>query len=113
MHGNALCYTALLYNNFERLSVVAVHYAKLFFWIASMTPTFTQDHARRLKELEARAKAAGSNITQVCKNTGIARATYERWVQRAPQSITKLDELEAEVARLEEEAKKPVTEQAG
>lgn len=63
--------------------------------------TFAQEHARRLKELEARAKAAGSNITQVCKNTRIARATYERWVQHPPQSITKLDELEAEVARLE------------
>ena len=63
--------------------------------------TFTQEHKRRLQALEARAKAAGSNITQVCKATGIARATYERWVERSPQTITKLDELEAEVSRLE------------
>ena len=63
--------------------------------------TFAQEHARRIKALEERAKAAGSNMTQVCKATAIARATYERWVQRAPQSITKLDELEAEVTRLE------------
>ena len=63
--------------------------------------TFAQEHKRRLQALEARAKAAGSNITQVCKATGIARATYERWVERSPQTITKLDELEAEVARLE------------
>lgn len=63
--------------------------------------TFAQEHKRRLESLEARAKAAGSNITQVCKATGIARATYERWVERSPQTITKLDELEAEVARLE------------
>ena len=64
--------------------------------------TFSQEHARRLQDIETRAKAAGSNVTQVCKNTRIARATYERWVQHPPQSITKLDELEAEVARLEQ-----------
>lgn len=63
--------------------------------------TFSEEHKRRISALEPRVKAAGSNITQACKNTGIARATYERWVQRPPQSITKLDELEAEVARLE------------
>ena len=63
--------------------------------------TFAQEHKRRLQALEARAKAAGSNITQVCKATGIARATYERWVERSPQTITKLDDLEAEVSRLE------------
>ena len=45
--------------------------------------TFAQEHKRRLQALEARAKAAGSNITQVCKATGIARATYERWVERS------------------------------
>lgn len=66
--------------------------------------TFSEEHARRLKDIEARAKAVGSNITQVCKNTRIARATYERWVQHPPQSITKLDELEAEVVRMEQSA---------
>lgn len=65
--------------------------------------TFAEELQIRLKSIESRAKAAGSNITQVCKKTGIARATYERWCFRAPQSVTKLDELEAEVARLEKE----------
>lgn len=63
--------------------------------------TFTADFQQRLAAIEKRAKAAGSNITQVCKATGIARATYERWQQRPPQTIVKLDELLAEVARLE------------
>lgn len=67
--------------------------------------TFSQEHKARISALDERARAAGSNMTQVCKNTGIARATYERWLERPPQSITKLDELEAEVARLEEAAK--------
>lgn len=66
--------------------------------------TFAEELHTRLANLEARAKAVGSNITQVCKKTGIARATYERWVQRAPQSVSKVDELEEEVARLERAA---------
>jgi hypothetical protein len=63
--------------------------------------TFVQEFANRLVEIESRAKAVGSNMTQVCKSTGIARPTFERWAQRAPQTIVKLDELEAYVARLE------------
>lgn len=66
--------------------------------------TFAAEMATRLKAIQTRAEAAGSNITQVCKRSGIARATYERWIQRAPQTVTKVDELEAEVARIEEEA---------
>lgn len=63
--------------------------------------TFTEEMQKRLKDIEARAKAVGSNMTQVCKSTGIARATFERWGDRAPQSVSKVDELDAEVARLE------------
>ena len=63
--------------------------------------SFTDEFKTRLSALETRANAAGSNITQVCKATGVARATYERWVQRAPQTVTKLDELEQHVAALE------------
>lgn len=66
--------------------------------------TFSQEMKDRLAELDRRAKAAGSNMTQVCKATGVARVTYERWVNRVPQTVKKLDELEAEVARLEHEA---------
>jgi hypothetical protein len=65
--------------------------------------TFAADLQSRLQSIEARAKAAGSNLTQICKKSGIARATVERWRYRAPQSVTKVDELEAEVARLEAE----------
>ena len=63
--------------------------------------TFSAELQIRLKSMEARAKAVGSNMTQVCKATGIARATFERWHDRAPQSVSKVDELEAEVTRLE------------
>jgi len=71
--------------------------------------SFADEMKFRLKDMEARAKAVGSNMTQVTKKTGIARATFERWEDRPPQSITKVDELEAEVVRLEQEfaAKNP------
>jgi hypothetical protein len=65
--------------------------------------TFAAEMHARLEDMEKRAKAVGSNMTQVTKNTGIARATYERWMTRPPQSVTKLDEMDAEVMRLEQE----------
>lgn len=65
--------------------------------------TFAAELQSRMQSIESRAKAAGSNLTQLCKKTGIARATVERWRYRAPQSVSKVDELEAEVARLEAE----------
>lgn len=68
--------------------------------------TFAEELGLRLQDMEARAKAVGSNMTQVCKNTEIARATFERWQDRPPQSVTKVDELEAEVQRLEEAFRK-------
>jgi len=70
----------------------------------TMTATqksFEAEMASRLSSIESRARALGSNITRVCKATGIARATYERWMERAPQTVTKVDEMEAEVKRLE------------
>ena len=66
--------------------------------------SFSDAFAEKLKEIERRAKAAGSNMTQVCKTTGVARATYERWGHRAPQTVAKVDELMAEVERLEQQA---------
>ena len=72
--------------------------------------TFCEEFDTRLANIERRAKAVGSNITQVCKRTGIARATYERWRDRAPQTVSKVDELEAEVVRLEAAAAAPTVQ---
>jgi precorrin-6x reductase len=68
--------------------------------------TFSESFANRLQDIESRAKLAGSNMTQVCKTTGVARATYERWRHRAPQTVAKVDELEAYVQSLEMAAAK-------
>lgn len=67
--------------------------------------SFSETFAEKLKEIERRAKAVGSNMTQVCKATGVARATYERWNHRPPQTVAKVDELMEEVERLEQAAK--------
>ena len=74
--------------------------------------SFSQSFTVRLADIERRAKAAGSNITQICKKTGVARATYERWVQRPPQTVAKVDELEREVERLERVASEKAAEAA-
>lgn len=66
--------------------------------------TFAETMREKLRSIEKRAKAVGSNMTQVCKNTGVARVTYERWRDRAPQSVAKVDVLDQEVSRLEREA---------
>lgn len=67
-------------------------------------PAFDDLHQWYLAEMERRARAAGSNITRVCEKTGIARATYERWGHRPPQTIKKTAEMGAEVNRLTAEA---------
>jgi hypothetical protein len=72
--------------------------------------TLSDAFVHGLQDLERRAKLAGSNMTQVCKNTGVARATFERWLHRAPQTIEKYDELQAEVIRLEQAAEKQKAE---
>lgn len=66
--------------------------------------SFSEEFSARLKDLERRAKAAGSNITQICKRSGVSRATYERWCFRPPQTVAKVNDLEAEVERVEREA---------
>ena len=55
--------------------------------------TFKQELQNRLVDIEARAKKVGSNVTQICGSTGIARATFERWQKRAPQSVSKVDRV--------------------
>lgn len=67
--------------------------------------TFAAEMQARLSAIEARAKAAGTNMTQVCRRSGVARATVDRWLERVPQTVTKVDELEQAVAELEREAK--------
>ena len=63
--------------------------------------TFEHEFRRRLDNIMGRAKAAGLTISDLCKATGTARATPDRWRRRAPKTIEIIDKLEAEVAKAE------------
>lgn len=67
--------------------------------------TFEDEFKRRLDDLVERAKAAGMTVSALCKKTGTARATPDRWRKQAPLSIKLVDKLEAEVVKAEQAAK--------
>lgn len=56
---------------------------------------------RRVRRIEERARAAGSNITDLCRRSEVARVTVERWRKEAPKTIEIIDQLEAELDKLE------------
>lgn len=69
--------------------------------------SFESEFYRRVEMIKQRAKAAGTNITQLCKAAGVSRTTPERWEKRVPKSIGILDLmlaalLEAEKAKEEQ-----------
>lgn len=75
--------------------------------------TFEQEFRRRLADIFGRAEAVGLTVTQLCKNSGTARATPDRWRKNAPLSITLVDRLDAEVTAAEKSvARKRRAEQA-
>ena len=65
--------------------------------------TFEAEFRRRLNDIFKRGEAVGLTVTKLCKNTGTARATPDRWRKEAPLSVTIVDRLEAEVVRAEQE----------
>lgn len=66
--------------------------------------TFEAEFRRRLNDIIKRGEAVGLTVTKLCKQTGTARATPDRWRKNAPLSIKLVDRLEAEVAAAEKEA---------
>lgn len=55
--------------------------------------TFEAEFYRRVEMIKERAKAAGTNITQLCRIAEVSRTTPERWEKRVPKSITILDQM--------------------
>ncbi len=51
-----------------------------------------------LSQLEADAKAAGSNLTEVCREAGVSRTTPDRWREKPPATIVTLKKLQDVVA---------------
>ena len=55
---------------------------------------FSELFIERLDELERRAKAIGITITHLCRDSGAARATPDRWRAKSPNTIERMDALE-------------------
>lgn len=68
--------------------------------------TFEQEFRSRLDNILERGKAVGLSVTAICKNTGIARATPDRWRKDAPLSVKLVDRMEEEVVKAEQAAGK-------
>ena len=65
--------------------------------------SLSQEFRSRFAELKKRSEAAGTNITQICKSSGVSRTTPERWGKRIPKSILLFDKVFAELERIEKE----------
>jgi hypothetical protein len=69
--------------------------------VDSVDKTFTEVFHERIDEINRRAIAAGITITQVCRESGAARATPDRWRKKAPKTIELIDEMEKVVVAAE------------
>lgn len=47
-----------------------------------------------LDKLEADAKAVGLTLTSICRDTGVSRATPDRWRKSVPKTIVLLGEMQ-------------------
>jgi hypothetical protein len=65
-----------------------------------------------LDKLEFDAKAAGSNLTEVCREAEISRTTPDRWRIKPPATVAIMAKLQRIVATKQAERAAPVVEQA-
>lgn len=63
--------------------------------------TFEDIFRDRVDSILKRGKAVGLSVTAICKKTGIARATPDRWHKEVPLSVKLIDRMEEEVAKAE------------
>jgi len=56
-------------------------------------------------ELEAAAKAKGTNLTQICRAAGVARSVPARWKDNEPKTITILRRLKKAIEDIKEPLK--------
>lgn len=54
--------------------------------------------------LKAKAAAAGTNLTEICRRAGVPRQTVERWKEE-PKTIKLLRKLEDELTKAQVEHK--------
>lgn len=57
-------------------------------------PRFSEYFLAYLENLELRALACGSNLTEICRELGISRSTPDRWRRKIPKTIAILDAMD-------------------
>lgn len=55
--------------------------------------------------LKTRCAAAGTNITEICREAGVSRSVIERWKTKPPKSLSILNALEGALAKHEKSAR--------
>lgn len=76
--------------------------------VASVTPQIPIDKEWRLRvrAIPIRAAAVGLSMAEICRSTGLARATPDRWRVRAPKTIEAMAKIEALLTAAERAKKK-------
>lgn len=49
--------------------------------------TYSDEFMDRIARLDEEALAAGTNLTEVCREAGVSRATPDRWRRHVPKTI--------------------------
>lgn len=71
-----------------------------------VTRTYTDEFKERIAKLEQDAIDAGTNLTQVCREAGVSRATPDRWRKAVPKTVELVTLMEAIVKRHADEKSK-------
>lgn len=61
-------------------------------------PKFGDVFRERITKIDKDAQAAGINMTTVCKEAGVSRATPDRWRRKLPKTVEIIENMESIVA---------------
>jgi hypothetical protein len=70
------------------------------------TKNFVQTFHGAIDQLEADAKKEGLTLTSICRDTGVSRATPDRWRKKIPKTIELLGQMQDIVAAKRESNEK-------
>lgn len=71
-----------------------------------MSKSFEQTFNERVDDIIARGEKVGLTVTHICRETGIARATPDRWRKECPKTIKLVDKMDEVVSAAEQAAKR-------
>lgn len=61
--------------------------------------TFGDVFRARLSQIDKDAQAVGINMTVVCKEAGVSRATPDRWRRNLPKTVEIIEKMEGVVTK--------------